>query len=191
MIGDLTIVVPIKNPPDFSAFIDGNRKYLEKFPVIVIDAGGGTELIKYAKLYLVNNVNLTEARKVGYSLVQTPFILNLDCDVLIPDGYIESALELFKRNKDIGAISIFYDNLEHCQGALEFGISIWRTEILKNLYDFSFNKVNDGILMRIGPNIFSSLNNGWYECTYMWRKLKDCELKLETLNFRAKHLGVN
>jgi len=182
----LTIVIPIKNPPCIDKFISENLHYLNKYGVVIIDSGGGEKLREFATVYLNQELCLTDARKLGITLVKTPFLLNLDCDVKIPEGYIELALELLKDN--VGAVSIFYNNINHCQGALEFGISLWQTDILKKLYDFSFTCVCNGNIIKIGEGVYSRLQAGWCECNYMWRKLKDDGYKLETLNLRAIHL---
>jgi len=182
---NLTILIPVKNPPCIDKFISENLHYFNQYRIIVIDSGGGEKLREIATVYLNQDLSLTDARKLGITLTTTPFLLNLDCDVKIPEGYIEQSLELLK--DDVGAVSIFYNNVNHCQGALEFGVSIWKTDILRNLYDFSFDIVVQDIV-KVGEGFYSSLQSGWCECNYMWRKLKDNGLKLETLNIRAIHL---
>jgi cellulose synthase/poly-beta-1,6-N-acetylglucosamine synthase-like glycosyltransferase len=184
----ITIIIPIKSPQYLDEFIKINKKYFEQCKVMVIDAGGGEKMMQYSTYYLKDSANLTGARKIGYALAQTPYILNLDCDVKIPKGYIDEALLLLQNNPNVGAVSIFYNNINHCQGALEYGISMWRTELLKRLYDFSFDMTNDGKIIKIREGLFATLNNGWCECTYMWRQLKNAGFKLETLKVKAKHL---
>jgi hypothetical protein len=86
-------------------------------------------------------------------------------------------------------VSIFYEDVNHCQGALEYGVSMWKTQVLRQLYDFSMDKVMDGKIVKVGSMTYSTLNNGWCECTYLWRKLKASGGRLETLPYyRAKHL---
>lgn len=183
----LTIVTPVKcgDPSILTAFIEGNMKVLKEHPFVVIDSGGGQSLQSIATTYLKRNVPFWTARKLGYEYVQTECILNLDSDVIVPKGYIEQALEVLK-NAD--AVSIFYEDAGHCQGALEFGVSIWKTNVLRELYDFSIDKVMDGKIVKVGSMAFSTLNHGWCECVYLWRKLKENGYKLETLPYRAKHL---
>lgn len=184
----ITIVIPVKNPKFIDEFIDGNIDVLTNFPVIVVDSGGGEKLGKIAKVHIQKDVKLCEARKIGYGIVETEFIMNLDADVIIPKLYIQEAL---KALSIADAVSIFYEDVNHCQGALEFGCSIWRTDVLRKLYDFSFEIVVSGKIVKVGSHKFSTLHNGWCECTYMWRKLKENGFNLETLPFRAKHLKVN
>ena len=66
---------------------------------------------------------------------------------------------------------------------------MWKTQVLRRLYDFSMDKVMDGRIVKVGSMAYSTLHNGWCECTYMWRKLKLSGGRLETLPYyRAKHL---
>jgi len=185
---ELTILIPVKDSLFIDEFIKYNKNEFNKYKVMVIDSGGGESLLPYATYYFKENLNLTDARKFGYSFLQTPYVLNLDADVIIPNNYIEDALKILKSNDKNVAVSIFYENIMHCQGALEYGISIWKSDILKNLYDFSFNKTLDRNIYKVGDNIYSTLNNGWCECNYMWRKIKNHGFNLETLNIKAIHL---
>jgi glycosyltransferase involved in cell wall biosynthesis len=182
----LSIVIPVKNPPSLEAFIEGNAGLFSKSPLIVIDSGGGEALEKHAEIYVKKDLNFWEARKLGYTHIRTPYVLNLDADVIVPDGYIAEALNLLETKAE--AVSIFYEDVAHCQGALEFGVSVWKTEVLRQLYDFSMDKVMDGKIVKVGLMAYSTLNHGWCECTYMFRKLKQNGYRLETLPFRAKHL---
>jgi len=182
-----TIVTPVKsvNASILTAFIEANMKVLKEHPFIVIDSGGGDALQSIATTYLRENVPFWTARKLGYEHVQTEHILNLDADVVVPKGYIKEAIEILKK---ADAVSIFYEDVGHCQGALEFGVSMWKTQVLRRLYDFSMDKVMDGRIVKVGSMAYSTLNHGWCECTYMWRKLKLSGGRLETLPYRAKHL---
>jgi len=183
---ELTIVIPVKNPPNIEAFIKDNLRLLERAEVVVVDSGGGLKLEQFSKTYIKEEVPFWEARKIGYERVQTKHVLNLDVDVIVPKGYVEDALALLQNNAD--AVSIFYEDVNHCQGALEYGVSMWKTEVLRELYDFSMDKVMDGEIVKVGSMAYSTLNNGWCECTYMFRKLKASGGRLETLPMRAVHL---
>ena len=184
MIIMLSIVVPVKNPPNISLFIEGNLELFRKNDLIVIDSGGGKSLEPFSNIYVERDVSFWDARKLGYERVETKYILNLDCDVVVPNGYIKDALVLLE--KGIDAVSIFYENIS--QGVLEYGVSIWKTDVLQRLYDFSMNLVLDGKVVKVGSQAYATLNNGWCECTYMWRKLKASGGRLETFPYRAKHL---
>lgn len=181
----ITIVIPIKNPYDLDLFIENNKEIFKKHKVIVIDSGGGEKIQQCATKYIKKDVKLPNARMIGYDLTTTKYVMNLDSDVVIPEGYIDKAISLLESGAF--AVSIFYEDVEHCQGALEYGISIWNTEKVRKLYDFSFDMIV-GDIVKIGPQTYSSLVSGWCECTYMWRKIKDNNGKLETLPIRAIHL---
>jgi glycosyltransferase involved in cell wall biosynthesis len=165
----LTIIIVVKNPLWLDEFIKGNKKYLTTIPVIVIDSGGGEKLKEYCKHYIQKDVSLWEARKIGYEFADTEFIMNLDGDVIIPDGYIDEALFQLGRCNKIGAVSIFYDKINSNRGVLEYGCSIWRRQLAKQLYDYNGS-------------------NGICECLYMWDKLQRAGWLIETTYMRAKHL---
>jgi hypothetical protein len=183
---DLTVVIPVKDPPHLQSFIKGNLPLLRDNLVIVVDSAGGELLREVCWRYIKQTVPFWQARKLGYEETTTKFTLNLDVDVIVPEGYVEDALMLLK--KDADGVSIFYEDVNHCQGALEFGVSLWKTEVLRRLYDFSMDLVSDGKIIKVGSQAYSTLNNGWCECTYMFRKLKNAGGRLETLPYRAKHL---
>lgn len=169
----LTIVIPVKEQLGIaSEFLEGNKEIFVKYPTIVVDSGGGESLKTYCGTYLKKHIPFWEARKLGYSIVKTPFTLNLDADIIIPKGYIEKALEILQQPK-IGAVSTFFEDngigLRPHWGTLQYGISLWRTELLQSLYDYQ------------KPNDFC-------ECLYMWRKLEKSGFRLETIPMRAKHL---
>jgi len=181
---DLTIVIPVKNPLSLEDFIKSNIEVLKDNKVIVIDSGGGETLEPYCEKYFKQDLRMWEARKLGYAEVTTKFTLNLDSDTILPLEYVKEALEILKNDK-AEAVAIDYEKL---QGHYAFGTSIWKTEQLKKLYDYEINLVSDGKIVKVGSRTYSTLNNGWCECTYMWRKLKLSGGRLETLPFRAKHL---
>jgi cellulose synthase/poly-beta-1,6-N-acetylglucosamine synthase-like glycosyltransferase len=153
-------------------FIKGNAWLLENFPVIVIDSGGGEKLRKYALEYVQKNIDFWDARRLAYQMVKTPYVMNLDSDVIIPNGYLANALDVLK-NPDVGAVSLFYEGMTHF-GVLEYGVSIWKTSLVKQLYDFDAKKLPP---------------NGLCECIYMFRKLWNSGYRVEIVSpFFAKHL---
>lgn len=161
----LTMVIPVKNPLDINSFINGNKSCLEKYRVVVIDSGGGESLERYADIYVVEEVSMTMARKLGYIFAGTPYILNLDVDDILPNGYIENALFIL-RDENVVVVAIDY---EECLGHYGFGTSLWKANILKKLYDY-----REGNIL--------------CECVYMWRKVLQSGHKMESLPYRAKHL---
>jgi len=183
----LTIVVPVKNPPDLALFIQANKQLLSKYPLIVIDSGKGKELAPLASTYLEKELSLWEARKLGYSQVKSPFILNLDSDVVLPEGYVEKALRILTSNENVGAVSIFFITSKH-RGVLEFGASVWRTSLLKKLYDYNPQSLENNKVFQLSPNKFVIPSHGYCECLYMWEKLERTGFKLEPLPCRAVHL---
>jgi uncharacterized protein (DUF2237 family) len=185
----VSIVIPVKDPPDIQMFMNWNSElHSKENEIIVVDSGGGMELQLLATSYTRKLVPFWEARKIGYSEASTEFILNLDSDVLLPNRFLHNSLKKMEEGAD--AVSIFYEDVGHCQGALEYGASLWRSKMLRSLYDFSLSKVSDGQIRKVGSSIYSTLNDGWCECNYMWRKLVDSGGVLETIPFRAKHLHV-
>jgi cellulose synthase/poly-beta-1,6-N-acetylglucosamine synthase-like glycosyltransferase len=112
---------------------------------------------------------MTEARKIGYHFVDTPYILNLDVDTILPQGFIEESLKLLESSISLTMVAIDYKNP---QGHYAFGTSLWKTEILKELYDYTGFKETRRC-----------------ECLYMIDKLRNAGYKLETLPFRAVHIG--
>lgn len=187
---ETTIVIPVKNPPDIDSFIVGNKQLFAKCSMIVVDSGGGERLSAYSDIYEKRDCSFWVARRWAYDRVKTKLTLNLDADVILPPKFLQTATALIQEK--VAAASIFYIDVGHCQGALEFGASLWRSSVLKKLYDFSFDVALPGKIVKVGEYSYAALNNGWCECTYMWRKLKDAGLKLETVDGlslnRAVHL---
>jgi len=168
----LNIVIPVKDKEEIvSEFIEGNRDTLSKYKIIVINTKGGEQLKQYSYIY-INDIEgkytMSKARKLGLGLVDTEYILNLDTHVILPKYYINASIILMDSNNDVGAISIDHKKL---MGHLGFGQSIWRTKLLRELYDWK-----------------EEYKNYCCECFYMWSKLYGTKYKLETIaNMRCKH----
>lgn len=193
MLNNLTIVIPINNPPNLELFINENRDLLRSAAhKIIIDSGGG-QIFRDARklgflplLYEAIDLSFWEARKFGYQYVVTPFTLNLDCDVVPPMAYINEALELLRGKVD--AVSIHFEPIH--TGHLEFGVSMWKTEILKKLYDYPPKPVDK--LVKVGKQEWvAAFQWGFCECSYMWSRLLNSGGRLETLPHRARHLKAN
>jgi hypothetical protein len=181
---DLTIVTPVKSPRHLDLFIKANEWLLNPNLVIVIDSGGGEQLREYCWRYLQKDVSLWEARKLGYSQVNTKITLNLDCDVVPTLEYVKEAYETLEEDK-AEAVSIHFDPIH--TGHLEFGVSMWKTEWLKKLYDYPPKPVEK--LIKVGKQEWVvAFQSGFCECSYMWSKLLSHGGRLETLPYRAKHL---
>jgi hypothetical protein len=164
---DLTVVIPVKRPPNIKQFINEMEWLLTSHPLIVVDSGGGDELRKYALKYFLEPLHMWEARKLGINHVETPLTLNLDVDAVISPEYLSNGVKVIKEDK-AEAVTTCYSTFPQHYG---FGYSIWKTEWLQQLYDYS-----------------PKHSKGLCECEYMWRKLKDAGGRLETLPYRAKHL---
>ena len=188
---DLTIVIPIKKPRNLDAFISGNKTLLQsKAPKIIVDSGGGQifqqahELGFLPLIYEARDMMLWEARKWGYSYTVTSLILNLDSDVIPSIEYINEAYKILEEDK-ADAISTHFEPIH--TGHLEFGVSMWKTEILKRLYDYPPKPVEK--LIKVGQQEWvTAFQCGFCECSYLWAKLIRSGGRLETLPMRAIHL---
>jgi len=181
---DLTIVIPIKDPPDLERFIRENLKVLSASKKVVIDSGRGEQLGRLPNTLLFQKrVPMWEARRIGYEEVRTPFTLNLDADTILQNSYVLDSLNVLRKNS-CDAVAIDYDPP---QGHYAFGTSIWRTELLKKLYDYPPKAVEK--LIKVGEQEWiTAFQNGFCECTYMWARLIRSGGRLETLGYKATHL---
>ena len=148
-----------------------NKDYFDKYSVVVVDSGGGQVLEPLASIYINKDCTLFEARRLGYKMAKTKYVMNLDSDVLIPLYYPEIAILTLDEQPGVGAISLFYQEIGN-RGTLEFGISIWRRNLLASLYDYGSGK---------GP--------GYCECNYLWEKLLKTGHRLLTMGMKAYHLN--
>lgn len=123
------------------------------------------------------------SKKNSYEEVRTPFTLNLDADTILPNGYVLDSLNVLRKNS-CDAVAIDYDPP---QGHYAFGTSIWRAELLKELYDYPPKVVEK--LINVGKQEWvTAFQNGFCECTYMWARLLRSGEKLESLEYRAIHI---
>jgi hypothetical protein len=181
---DLTIVIPVKDPPDLQRFVRENLEVLSASKKVVIDSGRGEQLGTLPNTLLFERqVPMWEARRLGYEEVRTLFTLNLDADTILPNGYVLDGLNVLRKNS-CDAVAIDYDPP---QGHYAFGTSIWRTDLLKKLYDYPPKAVEK--LIKVGEQEWiTAFQNGFCECTYMWARLIRSGGRLETLSYRATHL---
>lgn len=169
----LTILIPVCESPEIvEKFIEGNEKILSKYPVIVVNKKGGELFEMFALVVFNQNTSFWFARRFGLEFVKTKYVLNLDVDTILPEGYVEQAIEILENNPDVYAVALNYPK-ESNQTHLAFGTSIWRTEQLKELYDW---------------RLTSNQTEAFCECRYMWTKLKEKGLRKETLPMTATHL---
>jgi hypothetical protein len=172
---NLAIVLPVKERDEkiVRTFIERHKDLLTGSFLIVIDSGGGKVLKEYASVYVEMDLPLWRARAWGICLIpfEYDFTLNLDVDTLLPDQYVQMALSRLTRESGLGVVSLDYETL---QGHLSFGCSLFRTDLLKKLYDWT-------------PSFLSFSQK--CECTYMWGKVRRNGFRVETFNMRAVHLG--
>ena len=181
---DLTVVIPVKAPPDLDGFVKGNLSLLSVTRKMVVDSGGGEPLRRLTNTHwLQREASMWEARRLGYEKVETPFTLNLDADTILPNGYVQESLNILRENS-CDAVAIDYNPP---QGHYAFGTSIWRTELLKALYNYPPKAVEK--LIKVGEHEWvTAFQNGFCECTYMWTKLLRSRGRLGTLGYKAIHL---
>jgi hypothetical protein len=165
----ITVVIPVKETPELvKEFIDHYIGMLSFNPLIVFDAGGGEALEEFADHYEKTDISFWEARRKGISMVKTKYIFNVDVDTFVAKEYFDLAIKLLEENPDIAAVALDYA-YPYVQNHLAFGTSIWRTSILKELYDWHLERRKD------------------CECKYMWKKVLAKGLRVETLPFIAIH----
>ncbi len=169
MYKDLSIVLIVKEDKEF---VDEMLKYhielLDSEDVIVIDSGGGEALKHISTSYEKINLSLGKARRYAISKVKNKYTLIVDVDTELPEYFIDDAMEILKRHKDTAVVAIDYNPL---QGHLAMGASLWRTEILKEVYNWDDNK------------------NGRCECVTNWGKVRKKGWHIETLTSHAVHYG--
>jgi len=182
----LTISVINKGNVYLGDFIRLNSSLFKKYPVIVIDSGRGEELKEISSFYVKTNLKLHEARKRSIMLCKTEYIFFLDTDEIVPEEYPSKAIEILEKDKRVGAVSIFNKPMDHF-GTLPFGVSIWRTKVAKELYDFNPKPVKKNFV-KVGESYWVQGLYFFCECLYMWDKLMKNGYKLETLDLRATHL---
>lgn len=169
MFEDLTVVIPTIHGrlPHFGVFVESMSWLFKSAKVIVIDSDDGELIKQFCYEYLKIRAPLCEARKIGILKVKTKFTLNLDDTAVITPNYVREALKLLETIPEVYAVAIDYEILI---GHYGFGTSIWKTDVLKKLYDWRPDK-------------------HLCECTYLWAKINKSGGRLETLPYyRAKHL---
>jgi hypothetical protein len=168
---NLTILIPcFENPLLVKESVEKNRKIFSTHPIIVINKNGG-EAFKEFGIVIKQNSSFWSARRFGLELVKTKYVLCLDVDTILPLQYIEQAIQILERKPKVGAIALNYAQ-PLSQDHLAFGTSIWRTEQLKQLYDW-----------RLTEKQYNTC-----ECKYMWKKVEKEGMKIETLPMEAIHI---
>lgn len=167
---NLTIVLPIyeKDIEIVKKCIDYYGEFFIDSNLIVLDSGGGSLLKEISSYYEFNeSLTLEAARKKGILMANTEFTLCLDVDTFLPKGYTEQAIKILSEKSDVAVVALEYEKI---QGHLAFGTSVWKTKHLRALYNWKF-KVHY-----------------FCECFYMWSRVREAKLRIETIPMRAVHL---
>lgn len=179
-MANLTIVIPCCEKDEIvEKSMQDNYKILVKYPLVIIDKEGGDKFIQFEQQgnydihYFEQNTSWWFARRFGLEYVKTEYVLCLDVDTVLPPQYIEKAIELLENNSNIGVVALFYELSP--QEHLAFGTSIWRTEYLKEIYDWRMS--------------YPPTDSRICECKYMWDKVLKNGKKVETLPMKAIHIG--
>lgn len=175
----LTILIPCCERDELiERSIRENYEIFLKYPIVIVDKEGGDKFLLLNQQgnmdiqYFAQNTSFWFARRFGLEFVKTKYVLCLDVDTILPPHYIESALCILESKLEVGAIALDYA-ASYKQGHLAFGTSIWRTEQLKELYDWRLTADQKFLPC---------------ECKYMWYKLGTKGLIVETLPMEATHL---
>jgi hypothetical protein len=132
---------------------------------IVIWKRGGELLKQYADVTEKSDVDLCTARKRGFALATSSYILNADVDTRLPHPFLPWASIKMKTVPDVGVVALDYD-YPFTQGHLAFGASLFKTELLKHYYDRP---------------------EGGCECINMWNKVRNAGFKIIGLPMFAIH----
>ena len=168
---NLTITIPIFEDPALVAIIiKENSAIFSKYPLVIINKSGGDQFrtIQLGIKLFDQDSTWWEARKFALDYVQTKYVLCLDLDTVLTPQYIEQAIEILESRPEVVCVAINYAEPFH-QDHLAFGTSVWRLDILKQLYDWNQSRKS-------------------CECKYMWEKVTSIGMKVETLPMEAKHM---
>jgi glycosyltransferase involved in cell wall biosynthesis len=175
----ITILIPCyEEDKIIERSIQENYEILVKHPIIIVDKKGGDKFLFLNQQgnmniqYFTQNTSFWFARRFGLEFVKTKYVLNLDVDTVLPKGYIEQAIAILEARPEVGAVTAEYAEPFNNNHHLGFGNSVWRTEQLKELYDWRLTTKQPSMC----------------ECNHMWDKLMKKELKVETLPMEAIHL---
>lgn len=172
-MNNITVVIPcLETIGIVIKSIDGNSEIFSKYPIIVVNKNGGENYKLFASLFFNQYTSFWFARRFGLEFVKTKYVLNLDVDTVLPSQYIEKAIEILETHPEVGAVALSYAD-PYKQKHLAFGTSIWRTEQLKELYNW---------------RLAADQKFNVCECEYMWNKLEKKGMKVETLPLEATHL---
>lgn len=174
----LTILITCCEEDDMvEKSMQDNYDILLKYPIVIVDKKGGDKFIQFEQQgnydiqYFDQDTSFWFARRFGLEFVKTEYVLCLDVDTVLPKGYVEQAIWTLELDPKVAVVALNY-SAPTKQDHLAFGTSIWRTDLLKELYDWRLIEQ---------PYFFC-------ECKHMWNKVAKKGLKVETLPMEATHL---
>jgi hypothetical protein len=131
---------------------------------------------------------MTDARRKTIDEATMPLSLILDADTLLPSQFLPRGIK--KLAEGFVACTLLYS--PNTQGHPPFGASLWRTDKLKQLYDYqAYVRNYEPIYARTedkkGNDSYKITNPLLCECLYMYAKLGPNELHVFT-NLTAQHL---
>lgn len=183
MFEDLTVVTPVKETKSLLDWYERMKWLFSEACWIVVDSGGGAELSSIADLYIKSVFSEWEARELGISKVETSLTLNLDCFNILPEQYVKSAVDLLTNNRaDVTAI-----DYEESIGHYGFGTSIWRTDILREVYDYPPKPLEIKLKDEKGESHI--YKHSICECQWMWNRVYSLKKRFVPLLFKAKNNG--
>jgi len=116
-IDDLTVVIATYNGQSFIRETIENALLINPSKIIISDDASTDDTSKIISgfvkrlpgkvLYMRNEINLGLTRNWNHAIgcVETPYCLKLDHDDLVLARYVESAIEFFRSNRDVGIIA--------------------------------------------------------------------------------------
>ncbi len=119
----ISFVIPAHNEEQrLPACLDALKKEINRFPcdkeVIVVNNAStdrtGEVAHKYSWVRVIDEPRkgLVQARQSGYHVSSGEIIAHIDSDTLMPEGWLETVMKEFTKNKNLAALSgpyIYYD----------------------------------------------------------------------------------
>lgn len=137
----LSVLIPVKPPEPYLP------RVLRRVDLIRADQPGLIDDVLIEK-----EGSLPEARKVLVKRAESPYVLNLDADTLVPIEFPGEALNLFKRHPGMGAVALNYR--PRPQTHPDFSCSVMPTLLMRRTYSWPGHEKSEDC-----------------ECLFMWKKL--------------------
>lgn len=184
MFENLTVLTPIKETADLTEWYRSMSWLLDQTKWLILDSGGG-EAFSNVDGYQKLDVSEWRARELLIRKIETPFVLNLDCLNVLPEAYVKEAYTLLSNNgAEVTAI-----DYEESIGHYGFGTSMWKTPVLRAVYDYPPKALR--LQLQDEDGEFHVFRYTICECIYLWNKLYNNGNKFLPLLFKAKNLGAS